>query len=370
MPDGFKIPFLRSKKEKLASDLVIAAKIAANDANKARTISGFIENYDIILDSFSKLSLLNGKVSNVKGDLTSEFCRLEYEFSKHLHDAIDRSGDEIVDESKGLYKHDRTHTLQRLNQFRCDIDRYSDRFDEQNKEFARAKFRFALYECNIVSSLGIDDLFGLAMSVVFETGIASASMLQRRLHLGYQRSVELIKQMEQAGIIGAQDAIMPRKILIEKSEWESKYFEFLIKESETHTVQSDEGLSHSTVISDIDKVDCMEGHKFECWCAEVLRKNGFVNVSVTQGSGDQGVDVLAEKDGVKYAIQCKCYSSDLGNKPVQEVCAGKIIYHCHVGVVMTNRFFTAGAKKAAEATGTLLWDRNKLIQLLGSSTEV
>ena len=104
----------------------------------------------------------------------------------------------------------------------------------------------------------------------------------------------------------------------------------------------------------------MRGLDFERWCAEMLRKNGFVNVRVTQGSGDQGVDVLAEKDGIKYAIQCKCYASDLGNAPVQEVNAGKAIYHCHVGVVMTNRFFTSGAKRAADATGVLLWDRNKI----------
>ena len=47
--------------------------------------------------------------------------------------------------------------------------------------------------------------------------------------------------------------------------------------------------------------------------------------------------------GNKYAIQCKCYSSDLGNSPVQEVHAGKSMYNCHVGVVMTNRHFTSGS---------------------------
>ena len=116
----------------------------------------------------------------------------------------------------------------------------------------------------------------------------------------------------------------------------------------------------SLVDSELSKIDSMRGLDFERWCAEMLRKNGFVNVRVTQGSGDQGVDVLAEKDGIKYAIQCKCYASDLGNAPVQEVNAGKAIYHCHVGVVMTNRFFTSGAKRAADATGVLLWDRNKI----------
>lgn len=120
----------------------------------------------------------------------------------------------------------------------------------------------------------------------------------------------------------------------------------------------------SPIEFELQKVDSMEGYAFEYWCAELLKTAGYVRVKVTQESNDQGVDILAEKDGVRYAIQCKCYSSDVGNTPIQEVTAGKMIYKCHVGVVMTNRYFTDGGKSAAEATGTLLWDRDKLIELL------
>ena len=104
----------------------------------------------------------------------------------------------------------------------------------------------------------------------------------------------------------------------------------------------------------------MEGHDFEYYCAELLKNNGFYNVSVTQGSRDQGIDVLAEKGGVKYGIQCKCYSSDIGNKAVQEAFSGCRYYNCHVPVVMTNRYFTRQAKDLAQKTNVLLWDRNIL----------
>lgn len=114
-------------------------------------------------------------------------------------------------------------------------------------------------------------------------------------------------------------------------------------------------------------IDHMEGHAFEYWCANLLAKIGYTDVSVTRGSGDQGVDVLAQKDGIKYAIQCKCYSSDLGNTPVQEVLAGKKFYHCHIGAVMTNRHFTRGAKELAEETGVLLWDRDWINQAIAAS---
>lgn len=102
----------------------------------------------------------------------------------------------------------------------------------------------------------------------------------------------------------------------------------------------------------------MNGHDFEYFCADLLVKNGFCDVQVTRGSGDQGVDIIAYKEDVKYAVQCKNYSSPLGNKPVQEIHAGKMFYNCHVGVVMTNSTFTHGAKELAKVTGVLLWDRN------------
>ena len=116
--------------------------------------------------------------------------------------------------------------------------------------------------------------------------------------------------------------------------------------------------------TDVSYVDGMGGHEFEYFCADLLRRNGFVNVSVTPGSGDQGVDVLAEKGGVKYAVQCKNYKTPLSNTPVQEVNAGKMFYRCHVGVVMTNSTFTKGAKDLAAETGILLWDRDAVQRMM------
>lgn len=129
----------------------------------------------------------------------------------------------------------------------------------------------------------------------------------------------------------------------------------LVRSKETYSLNMNNSISC---------IDRMDGVEFEKWCANLLGNNGFSDVQVTPSSGDQGVDVIAEKDGIRYAIQCKCYSSDLGNTPVQEVNTGKTIYHCQIGVVMTNRYFTKGAKEAASATGVLLWDRDKLTQML------
>ena len=110
--------------------------------------------------------------------------------------------------------------------------------------------------------------------------------------------------------------------------------------------------------------DDMDGHQFERFCSDILRKNGFENVEVTQGSGDHGIDILAEKEDITYAIQCKCYSSDIGNAAVQQAHTGKSIYHKDIAVVLTNRYFTAQAKEEAAALGVKLWDRDKLNSMI------
>lgn len=131
------------------------------------------------------------------------------------------------------------------------------------------------------------------------------------------------------------------------------------------TIVIDNGIKN--ISSNMLVINLMEGHSFEYYCADILRKNGFENVSVTRGSGDQGGDVLATKEGVKYIIQCKRYANPVGNKAVQEAYAGIAFYKCHVGVVMTNSTFTPSAKELAEATGVLLWDRTVLQKMVEKS---
>lgn len=54
----------------------------------------------------------------------------------------------------------------------------------------------------------------------------------------------------------------------------------------------------------------------------------------------------------------------MGNTPIQEVYAGKNFYKCDIAVVMTNSFFTPKAIELAQSTGVLLWDRQKLEEMM------
>lgn len=132
-------------------------------------------------------------------------------------------------------------------------------------------------------------------------------------------------------------------------------------------MQMNNGDTDANADSNVINIDNMDGLYFEQFCAKLLLKNGFDSVEVTPGSGDQGIDIIAIKDGVKYGIQCKCYSSDIGNDAVQEAFSGKSFYHCHIGAVLTNRFFTRSAVALAESNNILLWDRKHLLKLISKA---
>ena len=100
----------------------------------------------------------------------------------------------------------------------------------------------------------------------------------------------------------------------------------------------------------------LSGGEFEQYVALVLADNGFKHVQVTKGSGDQGADVLAERNGISYAIQCKNYEGAVGNYAVLEAYAAAQFYRCDRAAVICPGEFTRGAKELAEATGVTLWD--------------
>lgn len=114
----------------------------------------------------------------------------------------------------------------------------------------------------------------------------------------------------------------------------------------------------------LKQLDKMDGHQFEYACADILKANGYKHVKVTRGSGDFGVDVIAEKDKVRYAIQCKRYNHKLDNTPIQEVVGGLAYYQCDKGAVMTNQYFTEPAKQLAQVNDIKLLDRDTLSHMV------
>ncbi|MEA3369435.1 MAG: DNA translocase FtsK [Candidatus Ratteibacteria bacterium] len=77
---------------------------------------------------------------------------------------------------------------------------------------------FAKEEKGDETSLGTDELFDQAVEIVLETGQASASVLQRRLRVGYARAARLIDMMEEKQIVGPHRGSRSREILANHSK--------------------------------------------------------------------------------------------------------------------------------------------------------
>jgi len=60
---------------------------------------------------------------------------------------------------------------------------------------------------------GEDPLYEKALEIVFQQGKASASFIQRRLKIGYNRAARLVEEMEQRGVVGPAQGSKPRELL-------------------------------------------------------------------------------------------------------------------------------------------------------------
>ena len=103
--------------------------------------------------------------------------------------------------------------------------------------------------------------------------------------------------------------------------------------------------------------------EYEKQIALKLKQLGF-NAQVTKASGDQGADILADKAGVSFAIQCKLYTKPVGNKAVQEINTARDFYKKDFAVVVSNADFTKSARTAANACNVILINDTQLEKLL------
>ena len=58
-----------------------------------------------------------------------------------------------------------------------------------------------------------------AIEVVVEAQMASTTLLQRKLRLGYARAARLVDTLEERGIVGPFEGSKPRKVLMTKQQW-------------------------------------------------------------------------------------------------------------------------------------------------------
>ncbi len=105
--------------------------------------------------------------------------------------------------------------------------------------------------------------------------------------------------------------------------------------------------------------------EFEKYIAELFTKLGY-KTTISGGSYDGGIDVIAEKDGLKHYIQCKKYiTSTVGVSEIRDF-YGAIADHLAQakGFFITTNNFTLEAEKFAEDKPIELVDGYKLIKYI------
>ena len=98
-----------------------------------------------------------------------------------------------------------------------------------------------------------------------------------------------------------------------------------------------------------------KGIEFEKNSVILLESLGFTNLKITETSGDYGVDIIADYDNTKYAIQCKNHKQKQGIRAIQEVMSGKVVYKANRCVIISKSDFTFNAIKLAQSNNVYLF---------------
>ncbi|MHC5225046.1 restriction endonuclease [Ignatzschineria sp. LJL83] len=114
-------------------------------------------------------------------------------------------------------------------------------------------------------------------------------------------------------------------------------------------------------LADIDK---MSGEEFEHYVANLLSYYDFKKIRVSSYSNDKGLDVYAEKDKMRYGLQCKRWGKNVTLGAVQEIYTAKDLYDLDRIMVITNSGFTKAAIEAAIKLDVILIDRKRLGEMI------
>ena len=102
----------------------------------------------------------------------------------------------------------------------------------------------------------------------------------------------------------------------------------------------------------------MRDVQFEKYLKAVFVAQGF-QVELTGKTGDQGIDLIVVKNGVRTALQAKGYHNSVSNAAVQQAYSGMKHYRCDSCAVITNSRFTNSAVQLSKTTNCRLIDERR-----------
>lgn len=115
----------------------------------------------------------------------------------------------------------------------------------------------------------------------------------------------------------------------------------------------------------IQKLQGMKPWEFENYIADLFSKLGY-KTEVTGGAYDEGVDVIAQKNGIKHYIQCKKFITQAVSVGAMRDFYGAIADHLAngKGYFITTNIFTLEAERFVEGKPIELIDGQKLIEYI------
>jgi restriction system protein len=124
---------------------------------------------------------------------------------------------------------------------------------------------------------------------------------------------------------------------------------------------------HMLAGADLHAIDRMSGEQFETFLTVLFERLGY-QAEVT-GRFDKGADLILTREGIRTAVQAKCWQQPVGVEAVRAVVAALRPYHCTRGMVVTNSTVTRSARQAARENNIELWDRTDLANVLLAARE-
>ena len=128
--------------------------------------------------------------------------------------------------------------------------------------------------------------------------------------------------------------------------------------------QKEENLTTESIKSEPQRFATLSGDDFEKLLYLLFEKMGY-KVEHIGRSGDQGGDLIANRNGERILIQAKCYRDwSTGNAAVQQVAGALQYYSCNRAMVITTSYFTPEAISLAKANKIELISKEQLQELL------
>lgn len=113
----------------------------------------------------------------------------------------------------------------------------------------------------------------------------------------------------------------------------------------------------------------MSGVEFEEYVGELFEGMGY-NVEHTKATGDRGIDLVMRKGNEHIAVQCKRWSSPVGEPVVRDFFGALVHSGAKLGLIVTTTVFTPQAKSFAEGKPIHLIDLDRLMEISRKSTPI